>query len=94
VAERLEALARRYRRDNNIFTTIVHESARLLNGRMILTGRQNHTQNNIASSALSVHPLTAVLGDLLEITRSLTESVSILVYLSTDCLVLYTNALL
>jgi hypothetical protein len=73
---------------------------------MILAGRQNRTQGGVAPSAPPAHPLAAVLGDLLEATRSLAESVSALVCcffflqhlspcsLPVDCLVLHANVLL
>ena len=48
---------------------------------MILAGKQNRTQGGVAPSASPAHPLAAVLGDLLEATRSLAESVSVLVCL-------------
>ena len=46
---------------------------------MILAGRQSRVQSRVAPSAPPAHPLAAVLGDLLEATRSLAESVSVLV---------------
>ena len=46
---------------------------------MILAGKQNRAQGAVAPSAPPAHPLAAVLGDLLEATRSLAESVSVLV---------------
>jgi hypothetical protein len=46
---------------------------------MILAGRQHRAQGSVAPPAPSAHPLAAVLGDLLEATRSLAESVSVLV---------------
>jgi hypothetical protein len=76
---------------------------------MILVGRQSRAQSGVAPSAPPAHPLAAVLGDLLEATRSLAESVSVLVCyfflffifqhlspypLPADCLVLHANALL
>jgi hypothetical protein len=72
---------------------------------MILAGKQNRAQSAVARLAPPAHPLAAVLGDLLEATRSLAESVSVLVCclfspasfslpLPVDCLVLYANALL
>ena len=78
-ARRLEALARRHRRGDNVSAAAVRESARLLSSRMILAGKQNRVQGSVAPSAPPAHPLTAVLGDLLEATRSLAESVSVLV---------------
>jgi hypothetical protein len=45
----------------------------------MLAGRQNRAQGGVAPSAPSAHPLAAVLGDILEATRSLAESVSVLV---------------
>ena len=78
-AGRLEGLARRHRRGDNVSAAAVRESARLLSSRMILVGRQSRTQSGVAPSAPPVHPLAAVLGDLLEATRSLAESVSVLV---------------
>jgi hypothetical protein len=61
---------------------------------MILAGKQNRAQGGVAPLAPPAHPLAAVLGDLLEATRSLAESVSVLVccfsfssiFLSTLCL--------
>ena len=47
---------------------------------MKLAGKQDRVQSGVAPSALPAHPLAAVLGDLLEATRSLAESVSVLVY--------------
>jgi hypothetical protein len=78
-AGRLEALARRHRRGDNVSAATVRESARLLSSRMILAGRQHRAQGSVAPPAPSAHPLAAVLGDLLEATRSLAESVSVLV---------------
>jgi hypothetical protein len=46
---------------------------------MMLAGRQSRAQGGIVSSTPSAHPLAAVLGDILEATRSLAESVSVLV---------------
>jgi hypothetical protein len=46
---------------------------------MILAGKQNRAHGSVAPSAPPAHPLAAVLGDLLEATRSLAESVSVLV---------------
>ena len=62
-----------------ISAAAVRESARLLSSRMILAGKQNRAQGGVASSAPPAHPLAAVLGDLLEETRSLAKSVSVLV---------------
>jgi hypothetical protein len=78
-AGRLEALARRHRKGDNVSAAAVRESARLLSSRMILAGKQNRAQGSVAPSAPPAHPLAAVLGDLLEATRSLAESVSVLV---------------
>ena len=78
-AGRLEALARRHRRGDNVSAATVRESARLLSSRMILAGKQNRAQSGVAPPAPPAHPLAAVLGDLLEATRSLAESVSVLV---------------
>jgi hypothetical protein len=80
-AGRLEALARRHRRGDNVSAATVRESARLLSGRMILAGKRNRAQSGVAPPAPPAHPLAAVLGDLLEATRSLAESVSVLVCL-------------
>ena len=48
---------------------------------MILAGKQNRAQGGVAPSAPPAHPLAAVLGDLLEVTHSMAESVSVLVLL-------------
>jgi hypothetical protein len=78
-AGRLEALARRHRRGDNVSAVVVRESARVLSSRMMLVGRQRRAQGGVASSTPPAHPLAAVLGDILEATRSLAESVSVLV---------------
>jgi hypothetical protein len=48
---------------------------------MILAGKQNCAQGGVTPSAPPAHPLTAMLGDLLEVTHSMAESVSVLVLL-------------
>jgi hypothetical protein len=78
-AGRLEALARRHRRGDNVSAAAVRESAHLLSSRMKLAGKQSRAQSGVAPPAPPAHPLAAVLGDLLEATRSLAESVSVLV---------------
>jgi hypothetical protein len=45
---------------------------------MIYAGKRNRVQSDVAPSASPAHPLAAVLGDLLKVTRSLAESVSVL----------------
>jgi hypothetical protein len=67
------------RRGDNVSAATVRESARLLSSSVILARKQNRAQSGVAPSAPPTHPLAAVLGDLLEATRSLAESASVLV---------------